>query len=168
MLQVLRICESFLPSGAFYFTLIAHVWSMNATICFYQGFPGSQQFNLNDSRASCCCSKHSSGPTVCLNHTAIDKLNIQKILYFKQIAYDEKNIIKIVPSNCSFSKIKKKKKLKLLSQKRHYQNCFLKKDIIGIIHSKRHAAFIFNLIFVRIIRIVRSSIIYHIFVFSNI
>ena len=36
--------------------------------CF-QGFPGSWQFNFKVSRASCWSSKHSLGPTICLNHS---------------------------------------------------------------------------------------------------
>ena len=37
--------------------------------CFFQGFPGSQQFNLKISRASCWSLKHSPSPTICLNHS---------------------------------------------------------------------------------------------------
>ena len=32
-----------------------------------------RQFNLKVSRASCCGSKHSPGPTICLNHIALRK-----------------------------------------------------------------------------------------------
>ena len=42
-----------------------------AITCFYKGFLGRWKFNLNDSRASCCGSKHIPGPSVCLNHTGI-------------------------------------------------------------------------------------------------
>ena len=37
--------------------------------CFFQSFSGSWQFNLKVSRASCWSSKHSPGPTICLNHS---------------------------------------------------------------------------------------------------
>ena len=37
--------------------------------CFFQGFPGSWQFNLKVSRASCWSSKHSLNPAICLNHS---------------------------------------------------------------------------------------------------
>ena len=37
--------------------------------CFFIGFPGSRQFNLKASRASCWSSKHSPGLTICLNHS---------------------------------------------------------------------------------------------------
>ena len=36
--------------------------------CWFQGFPGSWQFNLRVSRALCWSSKHSPGPIICLNH----------------------------------------------------------------------------------------------------
>ena len=36
--------------------------------CCFQGFPGSRQFILKVSRASCWSSKHSPSPTICLNH----------------------------------------------------------------------------------------------------
>ena len=36
--------------------------------CWFQGFPGSRQFNIKVSRASCWSSRHSPGPTIRLNH----------------------------------------------------------------------------------------------------
>ena len=36
--------------------------------CWFQGFPGSRQFNLKVSRASCWSSKHSPSLTIRLNH----------------------------------------------------------------------------------------------------
>ena len=48
--------------------------------CFYQGFPGSLQFFLEDCRASHCGSKHRSGPYICLNHTLVHKLLNKKEL----------------------------------------------------------------------------------------
>ena len=37
--------------------------------CFFQGFPGSRQFNLKVSMASCWSSTHNPGPTICLNNS---------------------------------------------------------------------------------------------------
>ena len=36
--------------------------------CWFQGFPGSRQFNFRVSRASCWSSKHSPGLAIRLNH----------------------------------------------------------------------------------------------------
>ena len=41
---------------------------------FFQGFPGSGQFSLKISRASCWSSKHSLGSTICLNHSNLQKI----------------------------------------------------------------------------------------------
>ena len=46
------------------------------TLSCLSKLPWDWHFNLKVSRASCCSSKHSSGSTVCFNHTAIHKLNI--------------------------------------------------------------------------------------------
>ena len=50
--------ECFLLTGTFYFALLP--------AC--SRFPQGRQFNLKVSRASCWSSKHSLGPTNCLNH----------------------------------------------------------------------------------------------------
>ena len=44
------------------------------TTCFYQGFPGSQQFSLEGCRASHWGSKHRPGPSVCLNRNVQQKV----------------------------------------------------------------------------------------------
>ena len=41
--------------------------------CWFQGFPGSRQFNLKVSRASCWSSKNSSGTTISLNRNTPQK-----------------------------------------------------------------------------------------------
>ena len=68
--RVLRIWENVFPSPVF-FTL--HSFPTFGTTCFYQGFPGSRQFFLEGCRAIHWCSKHRSGPSVCLNHTVFSK-----------------------------------------------------------------------------------------------
>ena len=49
--------------------------------CQYQSFPGSRQFNVNVSRASCCSSKYSSGPTICLNHSNPQTLYSERFIF---------------------------------------------------------------------------------------
>ena len=60
MASAMDLRESFLLSGVFYFKLLP---------AFFSGFPGRDQFNLKVCRASCWSSKHSPGPTICLNHS---------------------------------------------------------------------------------------------------
>ena len=50
--------------------------------------PLGRQFNLNVSRASCWSSKHSPGPTICLNH------NNPQTLCFERFIYKAYHIIK--------------------------------------------------------------------------
>ena len=56
--------------------------------CYYQSLSGSRQFNFNVSRASCWSSKHSPGPTICLNHSN------PQTLYFERFIYKAYHIIK--------------------------------------------------------------------------
>ena len=46
-------------------------WTLS---CCFQGFPGSRQFNLELSRASCWSWKHSPSPAICLNHSNLQKI----------------------------------------------------------------------------------------------
>ena len=59
-----------------FFTL-RHFLSCTPSCCF-QGFPRSRQFNLKASRASCWSSKHSPGPTICLNHSNPQKIYMSR------------------------------------------------------------------------------------------
>ena len=68
--RVLRIWENVFSSPVF-FTL--HSFPNFGTTCVCQGFPGSRQFFLEGCRAIYWCSKHRSGPSVCLNHTVFSK-----------------------------------------------------------------------------------------------
>ena len=64
--------ESFSYSQTFF---ISHSFRTFGTTCFYQGFPGSQQFFFKGCRASNRGSKHRPSPSVCLNHTVFSKRN---------------------------------------------------------------------------------------------
>ena len=66
--RVLRFWEGiFLPTGFFYLRLFPHIF---ATICFYQGLPGSRQFFLEVCMTLYWwSSKHRTGPSVCLIHS---------------------------------------------------------------------------------------------------
>ena len=46
------------------------------TLFCFSRLPWGWQFSLKASMASCCGSKHSSGPTICLNHTTIQKPSV--------------------------------------------------------------------------------------------
>ena len=54
----------FLLSGVFYL----------AVLPAFSRIPWGQQFNLKVSRASCWSSKHSPSPTICLNHSNLQKI----------------------------------------------------------------------------------------------
>lgn len=80
-------CLSVLLTGGYPIPLVTRQFTAKATdwrglfysqafllctlTCFYQGFPGSWQFYLEDSRASCCILKYNPSATVCLNHTTV-------------------------------------------------------------------------------------------------
>ena len=59
--------------------------------CFFQGFPGSRQFNLKVSRALCWSSKYSPGPTICLNHSNTQKIYTGRF-YLRAKAGQSRNI----------------------------------------------------------------------------
>ena len=61
-------------------------WDFAPTCC-YQGFLGSWQFFLESCRASHHASKHSLSPTICLNHTVIQKYLINTQLYINFSKY---------------------------------------------------------------------------------
>ena len=63
----LVICHECYGFERAFFTL-RYFLPYTASSCF-QGLPGSRQFNLKVSRASCRSSKHSPSPTICLNHS---------------------------------------------------------------------------------------------------
>ena len=47
--------------------------------CYFQGFLVCRQFNLKVNRASCWSSKHSPGPTICLNHSNLRKIYMGRL-----------------------------------------------------------------------------------------
>ena len=59
----------------FYLFLFTHYSS-----CFSR-LPWSRLFKLRINSTSCYSLRHNPGPTICSNHTAIHKLNVQKNLY---------------------------------------------------------------------------------------
>ena len=67
-------------------------WNV-APPCFYQGFPGSWPFFLYGCGVSHCGSKHSSHPTVCLNHTVFSKYMISKELNLNLSKYVDKLLV---------------------------------------------------------------------------
>ena len=64
-----------------------------APTCFDQGFPGSWQFFIEGCRASHRGLKHSLSPTVCLNHTVIQKYFINTELYLTFSNYVDKLLV---------------------------------------------------------------------------
>ena len=58
------IRRSFYPQVVFVLRSFSTFSACTIKSCFYQGFSESWQFNLSNSRASWCCSKHSPGLTV--------------------------------------------------------------------------------------------------------
>ena len=60
---------------------------------FYEGFPRSWQFFLEDCRASYCGSKHRPSPTVCLNHKVFSIYMINKKLYLNLSKYVDKLLV---------------------------------------------------------------------------
>ena len=89
--SALALSGDFLPTGVF---ILCSLSTFSPTTCFYQGFPGNQQFFLEVCRASCWSSKYRPGPCDCLIHsnpiiwfTAIHNLDIQKNSYLKRIKY---------------------------------------------------------------------------------
>ena len=63
--QMLWIWKSVFYSQAFFYLALFTAFSR---------LPWGQQFNLTVSRASCWSSKHSPGPTICLNHSNQKKI----------------------------------------------------------------------------------------------
>ena len=76
-------CECYGFERAF-FTLVRFLHYTPSSI--FQSFPGSQKFNLNVSRASCWSSKHSPGPTICLNHSNSQKIYMSRFYLRVKIA----------------------------------------------------------------------------------
>ena len=77
----------FLPIAVFYLTLLPDIFG---TTCFYQGFPGSQQFFLEVCRAPYWSSKHRSSPSVCLIYS-----NLQSFIHLKFV-FIHVNIVLLV------------------------------------------------------------------------